>query len=776
MSASYVDFLSDELSEHKWLVEIEYYDTVGQTTGTLYYSTTAFGTGAGDTPASQLYEPRLLNGYNFSAGSDAIGQLGGLLPARDGGSIILAQNLGDLDGLLLYSFDGRSVTIRHGGYSPRYGDVAYSDYSVVFTGEVEGQALATIDTVTLKLRNKDTRLEFPIQDRFYSGGRYWLYFDGTNDYVDCGHNGDMVDDATVGINFSTSDFTYEFTLFIESVPGSNTYLFSRGSVGFDGITIRLMTGSGELSFDTRQAGTVQSTTSTAFPLNKRVSVAIVRDGANATWYFDGAPSNNSAGSHSDPAAAARNLYIGRNDVGTVGLYLNGFIDEVRIWASARTESQINTYMKRQLETFEVAAPLRFYSKVDDGLGNLTEEVAATTHTVSGATWLSSLQGGEELQGTPLPDAWGQRVGFAPVLCDEERLIYQVHSGSIYLLDKVFVGGAKHDLDTDKTSMYDFLSTIPTAGEYNTLVTEYGSWFRLGSAPSKPVICTVRGDNTGGTGYGDAATYRSTVGQIVRYIICNRGPQPLVDPTDLDDTSFDDLDTANSSIVGDACYDERTIADVVSYLLGSIGAVGGFKRETGLFSVKIFNGVGSLTPVLDITEKDCEEDTLEAIDVGPPIWGVDFNYRKNDVVHSTTDIANKIIVADPTTIDLSWRFLMTEWRTLRPRNSTIRTNYKGATILQLDAAITLVADSVLEAQRLLSLYSTQGQCLRVFCNQNAVQLDRMDAVTFHFQDTDAYGELQSRLQTSDTAVFVVIAVEDDAENGGTWLTLYREAIT
>ena len=73
MSATYAQFLSDPMRESVWLAEIAYYDTVNLTTGTLYFSTSAYGTAASDTPASQLYEARMASGYNFSATIEELG-------------------------------------------------------------------------------------------------------------------------------------------------------------------------------------------------------------------------------------------------------------------------------------------------------------------------------------------------------------------------------------------------------------------------------------------------------------------------------------------------------------------------------------------------------------------------------------------------------------------------------------------------------------------------------------------------------------------------------
>lgn len=778
MSATYAQFLSDPLSEHLWIAEVSYYDTVGLTTGTLYYSTGKYGTAAGDTLVSQLFEPRLLNGYNFTATAPSIGAFGGLLPAREGGSIILAQSLGDLDELRLYSFDGRRVVIRHGGTSPQFGTVAYDDFAVVFDGEGDGQALIGIDTVTLKLRNKDARFEFPIQDRHYTGGRYWMYFDGVNDRISGAHSGDA---ANAGLNFTSGNFSIEFFIYIESLPGAAKHILTRGVINASGWTVRLTTG-GAITLVTSQAGASQTTTSNALTLNKRTHVAIVRSGAAVSIYLDGVLEVAASGTHVNPTAVAATFYVGQNDSGAA--FFNGFLDELRIWNDAKTIDGINSKKDRQLTSSEVlSATLKLYYKFDDGTGQtVTDSSTAAVNgdiTTNLGTWRPSLQGNEDLTGAVLPDVWGQREGYAPVLVDEPRMIYQVHSGSVYEMSAIYVGGAAIGLDTlgtsggVYTSMSGFLAHVTTAGKYARLITAYGSWFKLGSQPNKPVTMKVKGDYTGGV-------YVSTIGAIVRRIICTRGPQPLTDPTDLDTDSFDLLETDAPYTVGDGYADDMSIAEVVGFLLASAGVVGWFRRADSTFTVKVFDTAALLAKYSEVeaatfTEKNIEEDTLEAVDVGPPSWGVDVRYRRNDVVHSTTDIVASII-GDTTDDTNFWRFLMNEWRTVRPRNSSTRTTYKGATVLVVDSAIQLWSDAETEAARLLDLYDQQGQCFRAFFDRSAAQIDRMDKVVLHFQDADAHGAMQSRLGTGADTVFVVLAVEDDVENGGTWLTLYREAIS
>ena len=154
----------------------------------------------------------LANQSATGGGEDGLGTVTGILPSRTGGTLTLVQKLGDLDALADYSFDGRQVVIRHGGTSPRYGKLAYSDFKQVFNGEIAGQPLIGVDQVTFQLANRDARFEFPIQDRKYHGGNYALLYDGVNDATDCGTG------AT--FNFTSGAFTVEFWIRVEAYPAA----------------------------------------------------------------------------------------------------------------------------------------------------------------------------------------------------------------------------------------------------------------------------------------------------------------------------------------------------------------------------------------------------------------------------------------------------------------------------------------------------------------------------------------------------------------------------
>ena len=182
-----------------------------------------------------------------------------------------------------------------------------------------------------------------------------LSFDGTDDYIEIPDGPDFDIGTT---------FTFETWVYLNSYNANGIFLFNKWqdaaedkfvSVNADG-TIRLNLFNGAI--DLTSTGTL--------PLSQWAHVAATYEsGVNASIYINGIEDINAA-AFSDPADGTGDVYLGRNpDRDTfegVTRILDGQLDEVRFWNTARTEAQIQSTLSSELVGNE--AGLMAYYKFD----------------------------------------------------------------------------------------------------------------------------------------------------------------------------------------------------------------------------------------------------------------------------------------------------------------------------------------------------------------------------------------------------------------------------
>jgi hypothetical protein len=762
--SAYTDFLSDPGRIEVWLLEVTGLNLETDAPQTFYFSSQRYGTRATDSLANQRYDAMIVSGLERSGEMSGVhGPIAGLMPSRTGGSLVLGQRCGDLDtGSLTqlggysirdFSFGGRRAIVRHGGYSPQLGRyLTYAEFQVVLNGTVDGNPLIEDDRVTFRLATKDRTFEYPIQDRKFWGLDYALHFNGSSAFVDFGNHSEH--------DFTSDDFTIEFPFMFEANPGANAVIVGRGVGDTDGWEVLINT-SGRLVLRTNQSGANQTTTSGVISLGRFYWASLVRDGAAVTIYIDGIASTGVAGTHIDPTSALRTLFLGKNNGGTV--FANCIIPELRVWNVARTKEQINTTMHRPLDSSEIDATLVLYAKLDDGTEATASDSSATNAdgTITDATWIHSGTGHSDLQGQTLPDCWGPVKGFEPILIDEPRRIYSVSSDRIDSFERIDVGGFSNMVaENALTSFFQFITSATSNGKYDTCICNQGTFIRLGSSPSKPLTVDILGNAPGGT-------YLENAADQIRYIVCNRGQNRLTDPTDLDTTSFTDFESDVPYAVGHAWTGDASISEVVSYVLASVGSVGYFKRANAQFAVEQFNGIGAKAGVLTITERDVALGSLQCLDRATALSTITLYYQRNYTVLGSGDLLPGVAGTDRE------RFVKKEWRSVKADSGVVRAEYKDAQTLELESAIDEEVDARAEVLRLGALYDSPDQAFRFLCRQRGFELNRMDAVIFHYQDLSRFGVKQSRFGTADDSLFLVLEASDDVQSGGTWLTLWRE---
>ncbi len=210
---------------------------------------------------------------------------------------------------------------------------------------------------------------------------YALDFDGSNDYVEVG-DADSLD--------VTDNFTVEAWIYVEN------FKFLAG------IAVKYHGGGGGFVFRLSQSA----------PYN-RIDFCAVTGGialSTGTWYHVAGVMNSETASiyidgKLDRSGSPGYTLSANSDPVTIGMdygphprYFDGVIDEVRIWNTARTQSDITANMN---ELTGNKSGLVAYYKMSNGSGTTLSDNSGNNHngTISGATWVTStapIGGGVEI--------------------------------------------------------------------------------------------------------------------------------------------------------------------------------------------------------------------------------------------------------------------------------------------------------------------------------------------------------------------------------------------
>lgn len=133
---------------------------------TLRFATQGYTTGASDTPAHTFYEGRIQSPANISRSCFRGGSATSGASSIGFGDLVLVNNDGALDGLLDYSFAGRSITIRLGVVLPNSGGAP--SWVTILKGVME-QAEFSWQHVTFRVRDRQQDLAKPIQQSRFGG-------------------------------------------------------------------------------------------------------------------------------------------------------------------------------------------------------------------------------------------------------------------------------------------------------------------------------------------------------------------------------------------------------------------------------------------------------------------------------------------------------------------------------------------------------------------------------------------------------------------------------
>lgn len=211
-------------------------------------------------------------------------------------------------------------------------------------------------------------------------GGYALTFDGTNDYISF--------PVSASLNFSGSTVTVEAWIYPTSFATDywkNT--IASTDLDYKGYSLRCG-GNGVLSFIANKApGTSYNIYSNdnVLTLNKWQHVAGVFTGTYMYLYVNGKQVSSMSVSSLVMDASSSGLKIGAWS--SSDSFFTGSIDEVRIWNTARTESEIKANMYKELTGSE--SGLAAYFKMNEGTGTSVNDAGTNSNTgtlTNGPVW------------------------------------------------------------------------------------------------------------------------------------------------------------------------------------------------------------------------------------------------------------------------------------------------------------------------------------------------------------------------------------------------------
>jgi hypothetical protein len=212
--------------------------------------------------------------------------------------------------------------------------------------------------------------------------RYSIAFDGTNDYL-------IVPSASQ-INFGAgSSLTVEAWVRFNNSPSNYTGLVVKGGTGASWAGYQLVIVNNKLAaeFNNGGASPVTVTGSTNINDGNWHHVAMVKSNTNVKLYVDGVQDADATNSlFGNDLTNTANMYIGTERSPT--LYFTGNIDEVRIWNTARTQTEIR--QSRFSEIASSSSGLVACYRFNEGSGTTANDLVSSNNATltNGPTWSS----------------------------------------------------------------------------------------------------------------------------------------------------------------------------------------------------------------------------------------------------------------------------------------------------------------------------------------------------------------------------------------------------
>lgn len=239
-------------------------------------------------------------------------------------------------------------------YTPATNYAGSDTFTLVATGATSG---SDSETITVNVAGAGDENSVGMPDGI-------LQLDGTGDYITVAHNN--------ALNFGAGQsFTLETWANLNDVTALKT-LMDKSTAG-DDANYRLSVENGEVFFWSPESGSIDVNFSISTDTWTHIAVTYDADADTMTFYKNGTQVGSPASVSSVGDTNGDSLFIGRD---SQGRYVDGQMDEVRIWSDARTADEIEANYQKQLAGNE--NNLTAYYRFDDDPDGTTVANKATS--------------------------------------------------------------------------------------------------------------------------------------------------------------------------------------------------------------------------------------------------------------------------------------------------------------------------------------------------------------------------------------------------------------
>lgn len=571
------------------------------------------------------FQPGLAAPYSYSVSIPRPNFMGLAPPGESGGPIIINNGNRAHDALTSYSWLGTTIETYLGPGAPKTALSLFTQIASCTTPGLQWD----LDTIAILQKDKGFLLERELNERKYWGMGACLSFDGSGDYVDFG---DVLDMG------AANSFMIE-GLFRSTSTGTSKTLASKMQTLSDSVPgVRLTIGPSN-NFSMRVSDGINGVTKAVSALPYltgdlfRYSLEINRSAQVMRLYVEGELIGTSGSiSAVGSLANAHPLRVGAFADGS-----NGWIgdqDDFRFWSSTRSQNEIKRDMHRELSG--AGSGLEIYTKFNEGAGSTASDETVNNRdgTITGATWVGSLEGDVSIAGKSKPRCFGVKPQIEPILVDPQRLVYQIEDGSMQAIPAVRDSGDPLTPGSDLSNIY---LSVPVPGTFNTCLAK--GLFRLGSSPVGAVTCDAEGSNDGSLGYVSSA---AGIARKMAGVVLN-------DSTDIDLESVAEVEALNSAATGYySGTSSVTISAAIDLKLKDIAAFG-YVSRLGLLTLGIVRDPADQTSTFTLTTQTLRDPsrggTFRREQAQTQVKEVIVGYRQYGKTLNDSEVAGSVSLAN-----------------------------------------------------------------------------------------------------------------------------------